>query len=275
VIRRILRLFAAAVAGALLVGCASLGTTRPGITPQDYSAPRSFTVDGSGAPIDWLVEDSGVIRVHGYMNNAMPGSSPGRLLLDIVVRQDFAGLTVFHVLPALGDGKTIVVDGGKSARLPADAGDDGRLLVRYFDATLSVRDGSLYVDRLVMSERAPEWNGANNYTEYPPESDVYDLQLLKESAGSSWMDLDTSAESEVVGYVSTTDSGEDEDGIFKEGSFDVVLPDRMGSVRIQHVVRIAVPDGLMMREIGLSDEAGPESFSVRLENGRLVLSSAK
>jgi hypothetical protein len=196
--------------------------------------------------------------------------------LSLISRQQFGGLTVFHVLPIVGDADTQVLEGERTSKLPANPDDLLDLEFRYLDATLSLRRGHLYADRLVLSDQTQEWNGDNNYTEFPPE--VGWPQEATPSTARYWASVqDEPGDTVLDGHFDGVGSSET-DGQFESADFDLLVPDRVAGVLFVHVARIAVPSRDKLGEVTrrfYADQPRQVAVAVQRQGDRLIFESFK
>jgi len=270
------RLLLAVLLGAALAfsGCA------PRARPVSASAlPRSFSVSGKSAPLDWIAVRDGRLVVHGFINV----SSGADQQLTLTAPQRFGGLTVFHVLPCFGDRSTEVVDNGRALTFSGERSDIDKYALRYLVATLSLRDGQLHIDRLVLSDRVQDWNGENNFTEYPPDVGSslgpFGRRELHGGAPMSrsreWASIaPPSAASVLTGRIESTTSSQDDSGKFDGAFFDLLIPDRVAGVPFVHVARVAVVSQAKLSQIERRLDAQESDAQLRVivrdERNRLV-----
>lgn len=217
------------------------------IEPSDL--PRTYRVAGKVAPLGWITaQPDGSIVATGYLYDVGTRPSGGIVPFNFVVHQEFGGLTVFHVLPVFGDALTRITDGSTTYSLSSEFVSDlnkmSDLEFRYLSARLSIHDGKVYADELVLTSKSQEWNGENNYTEFPPEGSLDSLRSLSGGAnGQFWMSVGKpSTATTLTGLVESAGFDQDDAGNFTQGTFDIEVPDQLAGVLIAHVARVIVFD---------------------------------
>jgi hypothetical protein len=240
---------------------------------------------------DWLtVSADGSFEAMGVLQGggSWDFGDGERFLIGLRVPEVVGGITIYHVVPLVATVETPVTYMGErhaidELLLPPEGGTvayDGY----WVKARFSVQDRWIRADSIVYTEQESRWGAWPD--DYPALADLDPWRLAVDaempvSSDRTWLDVRSNEDVfDLEGYWAGWLSAESEGHNFK-GSFDVTIPDRLGSAAIYHVTQVFyranedVPESLSQDfEEGVADMSAvslPRAYAVTIAEDKLAL----
>lgn len=256
------------------------------------AALRKAFIEGAASSDDWLtVSQDGSFEAMGILQGggSWDFGDGERFLIGLRVPEVVGDTVVYHVMPLVATVETPVTYMGE--RRPIDelllppAGESVTYDGYWVRARFSVQDRWIRADSIVYTEQESNWGAWPD--DYPALADLDPWRLAVDaemvlSPGRTWLDVRSNEDAfDLKGYWAGWLSAESEGHEF-EGSFDVTMPDHLGSAAIYHVAQVFyetrddVPEVLLEGFEHGGDPVAfslPKAYGVQLVKGKLALAS--
>lgn len=247
-------------------------------------------VEGTASSDDWLtVNQDGSFEAMGILQGggSWDFGDGERFLIGLRVPEIVGGIVIYHVVPLVATAETPVTYMGE--RHPIDElilPPEGESVVYdgyWVKARFSVQDRWIRADSIVYTEKKNNWGAWPD--DYPALADLDPWRLAVDaemalSPDRVWLDVRSNEGAfDLKGYWAGWLSAESEGHDF-EGSFDVTIPDHLGSAAIYHVVQIFyqrhedIPEPLLQDFEDRANAPGvslPRAYAVTITENKLAL----